>query len=184
MSCRARAIWRKGRRLAQASARLVTLSPCHLVTLSLLWVVGCDWPGKPDPNDRPVPEEQVVDFATLFKNNCAGCHGAAGKLGPAPPLNDPLFLAVIPDAELLRVIGEGRMGTPMPAFARRRAVPSRKNRFRSWRTASSNRGRPAGRKTICRPISPTRTPVIRNGRGRVFPRLRLLPRRRGHGRQG
>jgi mono/diheme cytochrome c family protein len=64
-----------------------------------------------------VPADQVVDFATLYKQNCAGCHGANGNLGPAPPLNDPLFLALVPDAELLHVITEGRSGTPMPAFA-------------------------------------------------------------------
>ena len=46
-------------------------------------------------------------------------------MGPAPPLNDPLFLAMVPDAELLRVITEGRIVTPgqkspMPAFAQDR----------------------------------------------------------------
>ena len=25
--------------------------------------------------------------------NCAGCHGADGKLGPAPPIGDPVYLA-------------------------------------------------------------------------------------------
>jgi mono/diheme cytochrome c family protein len=34
------------------------------------------------------------------------------------PLNDPLFLAIVSDAELRRVIVEGRKGTPMSAFAR------------------------------------------------------------------
>lgn len=40
-------------------------------------------------------------------------------LGPAPPLNDPIFLAIVPDEELLRVITDGRAGTLMPAFARK-----------------------------------------------------------------
>jgi mono/diheme cytochrome c family protein len=65
-----------------------------------------------------VPADKVLDFAVLFEQNCSGCHGADGKLGPAPPLNDPLFLSIVPDGELLMVIGEGRPGTPMPAFAR------------------------------------------------------------------
>ncbi len=95
----------------------ITLSPCHLVTLSLLLVAGCDWPGKPNPDDRPIPQDKVLDFTTLFDENCRGCHGADGKMGPAPPLNDPLFLTIIPDAELLHVIQNGRHGTPMPAFA-------------------------------------------------------------------
>ena len=57
------------------------------------------------------------DIAPILYQNCAGCHGADGKLGPAPPLNDKLFLALIADAELQRVITEGRPGTLMPAFA-------------------------------------------------------------------
>src|SRR5262249_51181169 len=87
----------------------------------------CDLPGKPGEADRPVPADQVKDFDALYSARCAGCHGADGKLGPAPPLNDPLFLAVVPDAELLRVISEGRAVTaaqrsPMPAFTRARGA--------------------------------------------------------------
>jgi mono/diheme cytochrome c family protein len=83
---------------------------------------GCDPPGRPRLDDRPVPADQVADFDILYKTHCAGCHGADGKLGPAPPLNDPLFLAIVPDAELVRVIREGRAVTreqksPMPAFS-------------------------------------------------------------------
>jgi len=58
-----------------------------------------------------------MSFQVLFQQNCSGCHGADGKLGPAPPLNDPLFLALVPDTELERVITEGRPGTLMPAFS-------------------------------------------------------------------
>jgi mono/diheme cytochrome c family protein len=75
-----------------------------------------------------VPADQVTDFDTLYRTHCAGCHGADGKLGPAPPLNDPLFLAIVPDEELLRVIRDGRavgpgQKTPMPAFAREKGGP-------------------------------------------------------------
>src|SRR5207302_7896926 len=108
--------------------RSVTLSPCHLVTLSLLLTTGCDLPGRPREDDPPKPADQVTDFGALFATRCAGCHGADGKLGPAPPLNDPIFLAIVPDAELLRVITEGRavtmtQKTPMPAFARDQGGP-------------------------------------------------------------
>jgi cytochrome c oxidase cbb3-type subunit III len=106
---------------ATCRTRPVTLSPCHLVTLSLLLAAGCDLPGRPKPADRPVPADEVKDFDPLYATRCAGCHGADGKLGPAPPLNDPIFLAIVPEAELLRVITEGRAVTPaqkspMPAF--------------------------------------------------------------------
>ena len=70
---------------------------------------GCVWfccfsrqaaifPGRPKPADKPVPADQVVDFVGLYRQNCAGCHGADGKLGPAPPLNDPIFLSIVPDS--------------------------------------------------------------------------------------
>jgi cytochrome c oxidase cbb3-type subunit 3 len=93
-----------------------------VLTLLAALAAGCVLPGQPNPADRPVPADQVTDFGTLYSTRCSGCHGADGKLGPAPPLNDALFLAIVPDAELLRVITEGRAVTPaqrspMPAFA-------------------------------------------------------------------
>jgi mono/diheme cytochrome c family protein len=91
--------------------------------LWLLFASGCDFSGKPRLADKPVPADQVVDFAGLFRQNCAGCHGADGKLGPAPPLNDALFLSIVPDSALLQVIREGRPGTPMPAFAAAKGGP-------------------------------------------------------------
>ncbi len=84
---------------------------------------GCDFAGRPDPADRPVRSDEVVDFDRLFRQNCAGCHGADGTMGPAPPLNDPIFLAIVPDEELLRAIREGRAGAPMAAFAQERGGP-------------------------------------------------------------
>jgi mono/diheme cytochrome c family protein len=94
----------------------------RLLPLLAALAAGCDLPGRPNPDNRPVPADQVVNFDALYKTHCAGCHGADGKLGPAPSLNDPLFLAIVPDAELLRVIREGRAVTPgqkspMPAFS-------------------------------------------------------------------
>jgi mono/diheme cytochrome c family protein len=86
-------------------------------------LASCDFPGQPKPADRPTRADEVVDFSRLFKTSCAGCHGADGKLGPAPPLNDPLFLAIVPDDELLLVIEKGRPGTPMPAFSQARGGP-------------------------------------------------------------
>jgi mono/diheme cytochrome c family protein len=75
-----------------------------------------------------VPADQVKSFDALYGVRCAGCHGTDGKLGPAPPLNDPVFLAMVPDAELKQVIAEGRavsaaQRSPMPGFARARGGP-------------------------------------------------------------
>jgi cytochrome c oxidase cbb3-type subunit III len=88
-----------------------------LLAMLAYWGVGCDFPGQPKTGDRYVPPREQRTLDVLFQQNCVGCHGANGKLGPAPPLNDKLFLALIPDTELHRVIREGRPGTLMPAFA-------------------------------------------------------------------
>jgi mono/diheme cytochrome c family protein len=81
-------------------------------------LTGCDLPGRPDPAKRPVPADKVMDFSTLYGQNCAGCHGADGKLGAAPPLNDPLFRGIITESELENVVAKGRKNTLMPAFAK------------------------------------------------------------------
>lgn len=109
----------KGSRVTLSACHLVTVSACHLVTLSGLLIAGCDLPGK--PKDRPVAAGQVEKFGDLYAARCAGCHGADGKLGPAPPLNDPIFRAIVPEDELLLVIRAGRTVTAsqksaMPAF--------------------------------------------------------------------
>ena len=79
--------------------------------------LGCS---KSDRPRTPVRSDQVTDFATLYGRHCAGCHGADGQFGPAPPLNDPLFLAIVPDTILLGMVTDGRPGTPMPAFSRKK----------------------------------------------------------------
>lgn len=77
----------------------------------MILVAGC---GR-DYAPPPLPDE-VQQFTTLFAQNCAACHGNDGRWGAGPPLNDPLFLGIISDDELRRVIREGRPGTMMPGF--------------------------------------------------------------------
>jgi mono/diheme cytochrome c family protein len=101
--------------------------------LLVLGLAGCDLnlPGKPDEKKqekwRP---EGIKKFEPLFAQNCAGCHGKDGKLGAAPPLNDPLFLALVEENTLRMVIdkgreeiAEGRKGALMPAFGGRPSTP-------------------------------------------------------------
>lgn len=83
--------------------------------------VACEPPGKPKP--EPPPSQDITDFATLYSENCAGCHGPDGKNGPARPLNDPLYLAIIPKDALQQTIENGRPGTAMPAWARSQGGP-------------------------------------------------------------
>ncbi|MFO0881591.1 MAG: c-type cytochrome [Gemmataceae bacterium] len=90
-----------------------------LLGLLALAAAGCgiDLPGKPDPAQREKKPDEIRDFATLYEKNCSGCHGAEGRLGSAPPLNDPLLLAILSEEQIRKVLQEGRPGTPMPLFA-------------------------------------------------------------------
>jgi mono/diheme cytochrome c family protein len=81
-------------------------------------VAGCDrLPGRPRLEDRPILPSEVRAFDDLYGQNCSGCHGAGGRLGPARPLNDPLYLALVDDAGLRQIIALGVPGTGMPGFA-------------------------------------------------------------------
>lgn len=77
---------------------------------------GCDRaPGYPP---APVPRpSSVTDFATLYGQNCAACHGASGQNGPAINIANPEYQALIDDASLRKWISNGMPGTEMPAFA-------------------------------------------------------------------
>jgi cytochrome c oxidase cbb3-type subunit 3 len=90
------------------------------LVLMAAMTAGCSESSEPRAEGRPIRSDQVTDFATLYGLHCAGCHGADGQFGPAPPLNDPLFLAIVPDAVLLQMVADGRPGTPMPAFSRKK----------------------------------------------------------------
>ena len=68
------------------------------------------------------PGDRKPTGLKLYGVHCGGCHGADGTLGPGPPLNDPLLVAIMPHDELLQVITSGRPGTPMPGFAHRWVV--------------------------------------------------------------
>jgi cytochrome c oxidase cbb3-type subunit 3/ubiquinol-cytochrome c reductase cytochrome c subunit len=57
-----------------------------------------------------------MEFATLYKQNCAGCHGENGKNGAAISLADPVYLAKAGEATLRQVTANGIAGTLMPAF--------------------------------------------------------------------
>ena len=101
-----------------AHPRGATASALLGVCAFLLCAGAC---GK--PTERPVMPPNVTDFETLFGNNCAGCHGMDGKNGPGRPLNNALYLAVIPKQVLQRTIENGVPGTAMPAWARQQGGP-------------------------------------------------------------
>jgi mono/diheme cytochrome c family protein len=72
---------------------------------------GCGSPDSDPPSPGPASE-----FRPLYAQYCQGCHGTDGRMGPAPPLNDALFLAIITDEQLHEVIAKGREHTLMPGF--------------------------------------------------------------------
>ena len=83
-----------------------------------LLLAACDsLPGKPTLADKPLRPAEVVDFATLYGQNCAGCHGADGLMGGARPMNDPIYLALAGRDRLIAITATGVPGTPMPGFA-------------------------------------------------------------------
>jgi cytochrome c oxidase cbb3-type subunit III len=88
-----------------------------VAALILILIAGCDsLPGKPKESDLPLSPTQVTDFAALYGQNCAGCHGAAGQFGAAYPLANPVYQALIDDATLTRIVSGGLAGTSMPPF--------------------------------------------------------------------
>jgi cytochrome c oxidase cbb3-type subunit 3 len=90
---------------------------CASAVLSLL-LSGCSSPhGQPQGNSEAVAPNQVSDFATLYSQNCAGCHGAQGRGGAAIALADPVYLAIVDESTMRKVVANGVHGTSMPAFA-------------------------------------------------------------------
>jgi cytochrome c oxidase cbb3-type subunit 3/ubiquinol-cytochrome c reductase cytochrome c subunit len=93
------------------------LGSFSLILLAAFGLLACNAaPGRPGPDSIVSPPDQLADFATLYRQNCAGCHGAEGKHGPSIQLGDPLYLALVDDTTLQRTTSQGVPGTPMPAF--------------------------------------------------------------------
>ena len=73
--------------------------------------------GQPRPGSETIAPSQIVEFTTLYAENCAGCHGVEGRGGAAIALADPVYLGIADDAAVRKVIANGVNGTSMPAFA-------------------------------------------------------------------
>ena len=94
---------------------------CYLyasAALSIMLLSACSSPhGQPQLGSEPVAPSQVLDFFTLYAQNCAGCHGAQGRGGTAISLADPVYLAIVDESAMRNVIAHGVRGTSSPAFA-------------------------------------------------------------------
>ena len=89
-----------------------------LVAVAAILVSGCGTPhGQPTKDSEVLAPNEVLEFGTLYAENCAGCHGADGRGGAAIALANPVYLAIADDAAIRKVIAKGVRGTAMPALA-------------------------------------------------------------------
>jgi cytochrome c oxidase cbb3-type subunit III len=82
-----------------------------------LYCAACNRAGSLPENPPPVVRPQdVVDFWTLYSENCSACHGQDGQNGPALDLANPVYQGIVDDATLKKWITGGIQGSEMPAF--------------------------------------------------------------------
>lgn len=90
----------------------------YLAAVFSLLLSACSSPhGQPGKDSEPVAPSQLLEFSTLYAQNCAGCHGEQGRGGAAIALADPVYLAIADKAAVRKVIAAGVHGTSMPAFS-------------------------------------------------------------------
>ena len=89
-----------------------------LAVLPLVLLSACGTPnGQPQRGSEPVAPNQLVDFGTLYAQNCAACHGAEGRGGASIALANPVYLAIVDENAVHKAVANGVRGTSMPAFA-------------------------------------------------------------------
>ena len=93
------------------------LATAGIIALLILEACG-NLRGRPERSSEVIRPEEVLDFNTLYKQNCSGCHGSEGKGGAAIALKDPVYLAIAGDGTIQRTIAEGVRGIQMPPFAK------------------------------------------------------------------
>jgi len=93
-------------------------SLCLFAALAAFLLTGCGVPsGQPRPGSEPLAPNQIMDFAALYADNCAACHGDSGRGGAAIALADPVYLGIVDDVSIRKAVAAGVPGTAMPAFA-------------------------------------------------------------------
>jgi len=84
----------------------------------MIAISGCESaPGRPRLESVTLRPESELRFDVLYRNHCAGCHGADGKDGAAIDLANPVYQEWVDDRSLRSSISDGVPGSQMPAFA-------------------------------------------------------------------
>ena len=91
---------------------------CAFAAFSLMLLSACSSPpGRPTKDSEDPAPSQISDFRILYAENCAACHGTEGRGGAAVALADPVYLAIVDESSMRKVIANGIHGTSMSAFA-------------------------------------------------------------------
>ena len=118
---------RTSRQTAPAPLRRSSFAPRNRCTAALfacaafvlVAIAGCDHsPGKPGAGPLVQRPEQVLNFPTLYAQNCAACHGVNGRSGAAISLNNAVYLAIAGAANIQQITANGVPRTAMPPFAK------------------------------------------------------------------
>lgn len=92
---------------------------CVLMFSSCTLILGCDnAPGRPGPGPEVIRPEALVDYSTLYKDNCAACHGPDGSHGASIPLANSVLPSIMGHDALRDTIARGVPNSLMPAFSR------------------------------------------------------------------
>lgn len=89
------------------------------LALSSVAFSGCGGVSGTVAEGPPTRPEQVLDFKTLYNQNCRACHGENGENGPSMDLANPEFQALVDDNTLRDIISNGLPGTQMPAWSQK-----------------------------------------------------------------
>lgn len=100
------------------NARMLTLLAAS-GALSLASAGCMSPPGKPGSVVEISRPEQLMEFAPLYKQNCAACHGEGGRGGAAISLANPAYLATAGVDNIRNITAAGVPGTLMPPFGKK-----------------------------------------------------------------
>jgi mono/diheme cytochrome c family protein len=92
------------------------ISPFTSALFALCAILACA--GCTHAPGYPLRPDKDLDFQSLYRDNCSGCHGENGRNGAAIALNNPAYLAIAGVDHVRTATADGVNATLMPGFAR------------------------------------------------------------------